>query len=120
MICPGGLSLRLLGRWLYATIATMYTQNDIEQMASRIKAGLQCRVFVFGSYAWGRPNACSDVDFAVVLPDDSVVKHPARVAARLSGHGLIPIDVIALNEATLASANSGSLSYEIRTRGLEL
>ena len=98
----------------------MYTQNDSAQMASRIKNGLQCRVFVFGSYAWGRPNACSDVDFAVVLPNDSVAKHPVRVAARLSGHGLIPLDVIALKESTLASASSGSLSYGIRTRGVEL
>ena len=60
----------------------MITRNDIEQMASRIKAGLPCRVFVFGSYAWGRPNACSDVDLAVVLADDSVVKHPSRIASR--------------------------------------
>jgi predicted nucleotidyltransferase len=50
-------------------MACMYSQNDIAQMASRIKAGLSCRVFVFGSSAWGRPNACSDVDLAVVVPE---------------------------------------------------
>lgn len=98
----------------------MVSQSDIQQMASRIKSGLQCRVFVFGSYGWGKPNACSDVDFAVVLPDNHAVVHPARVAARLSQHGMIPIDVIALKESTLANAESGSLSYEIRTRGVEL
>lgn len=99
---------------------TMYFQSDIQQMANRIKAGLPCRVFVFGSYAWGRPNARSDVDLAVVLPDDSVLKHPARVAARLSEHGLIPIDVVAVRESFFAMPDSGSLAYEIRTRGLEL
>ena len=98
----------------------MYSQNDIQQMASRIKEGLACRVFVFGSYAWGRPNACSDVDLAVVLPDDSGVKYATRVAARLSQHGLIPIDVIALKESALAQAGSGTLAYEIRTKGVEL
>ena len=98
----------------------MHSQYDIQQMVSRIKAGLQCRVFVFGSYGWGRPNACSDVDLAVVLPDNHAIAYPARVAARLSQHGLIPIDVIALKESTLASAESGTLSYEIRTRGVEL
>ena len=101
-------------------MTAMYTQSDIAQMASRIKAGLPCRVFVFGSYAWGRPNACSDVDLAVVVPNDSVVVNPARKAARLSQHGLISIDVIALKESTLANAHAGSLSYEIRTRGIEL
>ena len=89
-------------------------------MAERIKAGLTCRVLVFGSYAWGRPNACSDVDLAVIIPDDLAVKHPARVASKLSLHGLVPIDVIALRESTLAHAMAGSLSYEIRTRGIEL
>ena len=89
-------------------------------MAERIKAGLTCRVFVFGSYAWGRPNACSDVDLAVIIPDDLPVKHPARVASRLSLHGLIPIDVIALRESTFVHSIAGSLSYEIRTKGVEL
>ena len=98
----------------------MYSQYDIQQMVSRIKDVLQCRVFVFGSYGWGRPNACSDVDLAVVLPDNHAIAYPSRVAARLSQHGLIPIDVIALKESTLASAESGTLSYEIRTRGVDL
>ena len=98
----------------------MVDLDRIRQMSDRIKAGLNCRVLVFGSYAWGRPNACTDVDFAVVVPDDLAVKHPARVAAKLSQHGLIPIDVIAVRESTLANASAGSLTYEIRTRGLEL
>ena len=98
----------------------MYELKQIRQMAERIKSGLPCRVLVFGSYAWGRPNACSDVDLPIVVPDDSAVKHPARIASKLSQHGLIPIDVIALRESTLAQAAAGSLSYEIRTRGIEL
>jgi len=40
----------------------MFTIEDTTVMAGRIKAGMNCRVFLFGSYAWGRPNACSDVD----------------------------------------------------------
>ena len=98
----------------------MYQLDQIRQMAERIKAGLPCRVLVFGSYAWGRPNACSDVDLAVIVPDDLAVKHPARVASKLSQHGLIPIDVISLRESTFARGAAGSLSYEIRTKGVEL
>lgn len=98
----------------------MYDLDQIRQMAERIKAGLKCRVLVFGSYAWGRPNACSDVDLAVIIPDDLVIEHPARVASKLSRHGIIPIDVISLRESTLAQAIAGSLSYEIRTKGVEL
>lgn len=98
----------------------MYQLDQIKQMAARIKAGLPCRVLVFGSYAWGRPNACSDVDLAVIVPDGLPIKHPARVASKLSQHGLIPIDIISLRESTLANAVTGSLSYEIRTKGVEL
>lgn len=98
----------------------MYDREQIRQMADRIKAGLTCRVLVFGSYAWGRPNACSDVDIAVIVPDDLPVRHPARIASKLSLHGLIPIDVISMRESTLARAVAGSLSYEIRTKGVEL
>ena len=63
-------------------------------MASRKRAGLQCRVFLFGSYVWGRPNACSDVDLAVIVPNEINVKTPNRVAAKISLHGLIPTDFI--------------------------
>jgi predicted nucleotidyltransferase len=77
-------------------------------------------VFLFGSYAWGRPNECSDVDLAVIIAEDLAVQHPARLAAKLSQHGLIPIDVISLKESTLAKACLGSLSYEIGTKGIEL
>lgn len=98
----------------------MYELEQLKEMAGRIKAGMACRVLVFGSYAWGRPNECSDVDLAVIVPDNFPVKNPARVASKLSKHGLIPIDVISLRESTLANAMSGSLSYEIRTKGVEL
>jgi hypothetical protein len=37
--------------------------------------------------------------------------NPARMAARLSPHGIIPIDVIALKESTLVNSHAGSLSY---------
>jgi len=43
-----------------------------------------------------------------------------RMAARLSEHGLIPIDVIAVRESNFRNAMCGSLSYEIRTKGIEL
>ena len=40
------------------------------------------------------PNACSDVDLAVIVPNEINVKTPNRVAAKLSLHGLIPTDFI--------------------------
>lgn len=94
--------------------------EDITAMATRIKAGLGCRVFLFGSYAWGRPNACSDVDLAVVVPDHFDQPKPARIAAKLSAHGIIPVDFIWLRETTLLTSLPGTLSHKIRTQGIEL
>ncbi len=98
----------------------MYSKEDINAMADRIKAGMNCRVFLFGSYAWGRPNACSDVDLAVVVPDNFNQPRPALIAAKLSGHGHIPVDFIWLSEATLLASLPGTLSHKIRTEGVEL
>ena len=98
----------------------MVTIDEITAMASRIKAGLGCRVFLFGSYAWGRPHACSDVDLAVVTPDNFDQPRPAQMAAKLSGHGSIPVDFIWLRETTLAKSAPGTLSHKIRTQGREL
>jgi predicted nucleotidyltransferase len=98
----------------------MFATKDIATMAARIKAGMDCRVFLFGSYGWGRPNACSDVDLAVVVPDRLAQPRPARLAAKLSGHGAIPVDFIWLRETTLATSAPGTLSHKIRTQGREL
>lgn len=101
-------------------MSEMHHTHEIELMAARIKAGLQCRVFLFGSHAWGRPNACSDVDLAVIVSDQISVKNPNRIAAKLSLHGLIPTDFIWLKESTLSNALPGSLAFKIRTEGKEL
>ena len=98
----------------------MFNIEEITTMATRIKAGLGCRVILFGSYAWGRPNACSDVDLAVVVPDNFDKPKPARMAAKLSDHGIIPVDFIWLRESTLVTSPPGTLSYKIRTQGIEL
>lgn len=100
----------------------MYKMNQISKMAGHIKSGLgdDARVFLFGSYAWGRPNVCSDIDFAVVVPDFAYNKKIAVTARKLSQHGLIPIDVVSYRSSTFDSSVAGTLSYEIRNKGVEL
>ena len=92
----------------------------IQGLADKIKEGMNCRVFLFGSHAWGRPNACSDVDLAVIIPDTDYHGKSDVEARKLSEHGLIPIDVLSVRDSTFASAVRGSLSFEVRTRGIEL
>ena len=98
------------------------TQNlaFIQGLADKIKEGMNCRVFLFGSHAWGRPNACSDVDLAVIISETDYHGKSDVEARKLSEHGLISIDVLAFRDSTFASAVRGSLSFEVRTRGIEL
>ena len=92
----------------------------IQGLADKIKAGVNCRGFLFGSHAWDGPNVCSDVDLAVVVPDTEYHRRSDVEARKLSQHGLISIDVVVVRDSTFASAVSGSLSFEIWTRGVEL
>ena len=61
-------------------------------------------MFLFGSYAWGSPNEDSDLDFAVVAPDDEYVRRIDIKARKLNQHGLIPIDVLAYRSSTFESS----------------
>ena len=92
----------------------------VRGFAAKIKAGMNCRVFLFGSYAWGRPNNCSDVDLAIVVPDRDYDRKIDVKARKLSEHGLVPIDVLAVRDSTFAAAVQGSLAFEVRSRGVEL
>jgi predicted nucleotidyltransferase len=100
----------------------MFDMTQISDIAGRIKSGLgaDTRVFLFGSYAWGEPNEDSDLDFAVVVPDLMYDRKTAVKARKVSGHGLIPIDVLAYRASFFSTAISGSLAFEIRTKGREL
>jgi predicted nucleotidyltransferase len=95
----------------------LYDFSVIEGLASKIKAGMNCRAFLVGSYAWGRPNEESDVDLAVVVPDSDYDGRTHIKARKLTEHGLIPIDVLAFRESTFATSAQGSLSFEIKTKG---
>jgi len=92
----------------------------IQGLASKIKAGMNCRVFLFGSYAWGRPNNCNDIDLAVVVPDADHKRRMDVKARKLSEHGLVPIDMLVSRDSTFSAAVQGPLSYEVQSRGVEL
>lgn len=95
----------------------------IQEMANRIKATIPgSEVYLFGSYAWGRPGSESDVDFAVIVPDGSDTRELCTIARRATGHGEIPIDVIVMEASRFDSLKFvlGSLTAEIAREGRRL
>ena len=57
------------------------------------------KIYLFSSYAYGEPHKDSDLDFYVVLPDDSVLRpiEAIRKIRRSLGHTklIMPVDIIA-------------------------
>jgi uncharacterized protein len=53
------------------------------------------QIILFGSRAWGKPNADSDLDLFIIVPDTQ--EHPAELATRAHSrlHGImVPMDII--------------------------
>ena len=58
------------------------------------------QVILFGSYAYGKPTADSDVDLLVVMPHEG---HPAEQAAEIRNHvhAGFPLDLIVRSPQTI-------------------
>jgi hypothetical protein len=58
----------------------------LREVTARLVAALTPeRVLLFGSHAWGSPDADSDLDLYIVVADDSEPAHRAEPARRAQG-----------------------------------
>ena len=76
-------------------------QSTIEEVKDRLVKGLHPdAVILFGSYAYGNPDAGSDLDILVVLPESNVPQYKrARECYRLLRGIGVPKDIIVLTRA---------------------
>jgi predicted nucleotidyltransferase len=75
------------------------------------------RIILFGSYAYGEPNAGSDVDLLVVMPAASEVNQSIRMT--LAFEPPFPLDLVVRTPAKLNRrlAEGDSFLEEVVTRG---
>ncbi len=76
------------------------------------------QIILFGSYAYGAPNADSDVDMLVVLPHDG--RDPAKsIQIQLEIAAAFPLDLLVIKPDDLRwrIANGDFFLREIVTRG---
>ena len=72
----------------------MDVQNHIKELCQEIVERFSPqKVILFGSYAYGVPNADSDIDLLVVMPFDGRV-HKQAVKVRKGLSSRMPIDLI--------------------------
>jgi predicted nucleotidyltransferase len=81
-------------------------QKEIKAITEIIKETVNCeKIYLFGSYAYGKPHKDSDLDFYVVIPDDAdrpiEVTHKIHVNLGLLGQTM-PVDIIAARSSRFA------------------
>lgn len=85
--------------------------NDIKAITEAIKQTVDCeKIFLFGSYAYGEPDENSDLDFYVVIPDDSSMRpieamRVIRKNIRQINRGT-PVDILAARSSRFAEMSA--------------
>jgi len=96
----------------------------IREVAGRLVAALAPeRVLLFGSYAWGSPDADSDLDLYLIVADDSEPAHRIARRGHLALRGLkVPVDLVVRtrSESARNARAVSSLDYEVLRRGVSL
>ena len=80
-------------------------------------------VYLFGSYANGRPNENSDLDIAVIKDDTSNEEEESfEIRKKMLETGYVPLDLVFLDRKQFQKRkkNIGSLYYEIEKNGKKL
>jgi len=64
-----------------------------------VKPGTIKKIYLFGSYAYGRPTKKSDIDLCVVIRDDlDDMKIHTKIALSLHDNGITPVDTLFYKE----------------------
>ncbi|MCL5675966.1 MAG: nucleotidyltransferase domain-containing protein [Patescibacteria group bacterium] len=76
------------------------------------------KIILFGSYAYGKPTADSDVDLAVIIKDSNLSYHERLIAIRRLVRTTTPIDFLVLTQDELKEkARENFFLREILERG---
>lgn len=81
------------------------------------------KVYLFGSYAWGKPTSASDIDIAVVSSKfkkfDSIerIEFLSDIARHLSPELDIDIDVIGFTSEEMKKASYFDIAAEVLQKG---
>jgi predicted nucleotidyltransferase len=73
-------------------------QDEIASIVSVIKTAVDCdKIYLFGSYAYGEPTEDSDLDFYVVVSNDSERIRELRMKIYIALRDVIrtPVDILA-------------------------
>jgi len=86
-----------------------------------VEPGTIKKIYLFGSYAYGRPTKKSDIDLCVVIGNDYLDSRTDinfKIALSLYDNGIIPADVLVYTEKVFYDiTNPNSVENTILTKG---
>jgi predicted nucleotidyltransferase len=84
-----------------------------------VKPGVIKKIYLFGSYAYGKPTKNSDIDLCVVIKnnlDDTKIR--MNIARNLYDNGIMPVDLLFYHEKHfLNHSNPNGIENTIITEG---
>ena len=102
----------------------MISKQTINEIVNRlVKAYSPLEVYLFGSYAWGKPDEESDLDFLIIVEKSELktYKRPLRGYDALDELRIAPeIIVYTKNEFEKRLSNPTTLAHKIKHQGEQL
>ena len=105
----------------------MIRQKEIQDVVKRIAENYKPeKIYLFGSFAWGKPNKDSDVDFFIVK-ETKIRKFNRQLRVRDIVNGDLPVDILVYNNKEIKERvslgdffvkkilNQGKLVYDCAT-----
>ena len=84
-----------------------------------VEQGTIKKIYLFGSYAYGKPTSKSDIDLCVVIGDELNRSDVSlKIARSLYNHGVIPVDLMIYKEKVFYNiTNPDGIENTILTKG---
>lgn len=102
----------------------MVTKKIMDEAAQRlIETYNPLEMYLFGSYAWGKPTEESDLDLLIVVENSKEKKYKRAIAGHRALHGLMlskDILVLTRDEFLKQIEDNTSLVYKIKTEGKKI
>jgi len=101
----------------------MITKKQINRLADTIAKKFSTKkIFLFGSYAYGKPESESDLDFCIItdLGDKRKIDIIRDIRREINANFQIPIDILLYdnNEFNERSIHQNTLEYKILKQGI--
>lgn len=98
--------------------------KEIERITQNIVNNYQPKkIYLFGSFAWGKPNKDSDLDFLIIKNDTKKFHERSYLARKAIGDSYdLPIDIMVYTDNELQGAinNDNIFIRKILTNGSKL